>query len=220
MKYRASILDSHNMFSQLLSNYLEAVGSDVRIVEICRDAAALLSSVEHNNSQIAILELSVGGGNCTELISDLKQQKPALKLIILSAYRDSKLVRKAMLQGADAYLYKGNSLEEFEQCLEEVISGDTYLGAGVRTSPNAVASRGVVQVQSGLQDAFLLRQNLTKREKEVLQNIAQGKNSREIGKELYISYQTVGVHRKNIMKKLGVRSTLGLIKLALEKELV
>ena len=208
------------MFSQLLSTHLENGNTELRIVEICVDASALLTSVERNHSHVALLELSVGGRNCTELINDLKKVNSSIKVIILSAYRDPKLVRKAMLQGADAYIYKGNSIEELEQGIEEVIGGATFLGTGVRTSPRAYSLTDGGAVAHSTIDSFVLSQNLTKREKEVLGSIAQGKNSREIGNELFISHQTVGVHRKNIMKKLGVRSTLGLIKLALEKELV
>jgi len=65
-----------------------------------------------------------------------------------------------------------------------------------------------------------MRQGLTKREAEVLTHISEGKNSKTIAAELYISYQTVIVHKKNIMKKLGVRNTTSLIKIATEQELV
>ena len=68
--------------------------------------------------------------------------------------------------------------------------------------------------------AFTLKQKLTKREQEILELITQGKSNKHIGQELFISFQTVGVHRKNIMKKLGIRNTVSLIKFALENHLV
>jgi DNA-binding NarL/FixJ family response regulator len=66
----------------------------------------------------------------------------------------------------------------------------------------------------------VIKQKLTSREHEVLELITQAKNNKEIAKELFISDQTVGVHRKNIMRKLGVRNTINLIKFALENQLV
>ncbi|MEZ5048800.1 MAG: response regulator transcription factor [Saprospiraceae bacterium] len=79
---------------------------------------------------------------------------------------------------------------------------------------------GYFRSESKYEDKFQLRQKLTRREKEILSLITQAKSNKEIAKELFISYQTVGVHRKNIMRKLGVRSTVNLIRYAIDHDLV
>ena len=101
--------------------------------------------------------------------------------------------------------------------------GKTYLGKGVDLlnnkkeltlgKPNAVAG-------SVYGDKFIRRYNLTRREIEILKLISQALSNKEIGKELYISDQTVSVHRKNLMRKLGVTNTAGLIKLAYEHSII
>ena len=153
------------------------------------------------------------------MIQDIKENYPKTKIIILSAYQNPSFVRRVMVSGADAFLYKGNDLKELNLAVYELSKGRSYLGEGIRVSPEQGAADKPLAVRSS-NYSFSMRQGLTKREAEVLTHISEGKNSKTIAAELYISYQTVIVHKKNIMKKLGVRNTTSLIKIATEQELV
>ena len=95
----------------------------------------------------------------------------------------------------------------------------TYIAPGLHiTPPNGKRlSKGKKSIY---EDRFVIKQKLTPREQEVLELITEAKNNKEIAKELFISDQTVGVHRKNIMRKLGVKNTINLIKFAFENQLV
>ena len=100
---------------------------------------------------------------------------------------------------------------------------NTFLGEGLSVSPPANSFKKGFSLERKFgfyEDRFQIKQKLTKRESEILKLIIQAKNNKEIGDELYISDQTVGVHRKNIMRKLGVRSTMSLIKFAIENQIV
>jgi DNA-binding NarL/FixJ family response regulator len=126
-----------------------------------------------------------------------------------------------MINGADGYVAKKSTFRELIYALDEILEGNTYIGDGLRTSPAAFQKEEKpVRPKSEYNDTFTLKQKLTKREQEILELITQGKSNKHIGKELYISFQTVGVHRKNIMKKLGIRNTVSLIKFALDNHLV
>ncbi len=218
MKQRVSILDSHTMFLQSLAHYIDTKLYDLVVVKECSTADQLLQSVKEDQLDAIIMEININQRDGVELLEDIKNVDGNIKIVVLSAYLDPLLVRKAMLRGADSFLYKGNDIMELHTALYEVSKGLTYLGANVRITP---AAKKIYNSNGSLSgDAFVMKQKLTKREKEILSIITTGKNNREIGTELYISYQTVGVHRKNIMKKLGVRNTDSLIKLALDKELV
>jgi len=98
------------------------------------------------------------------------------------------------------------------------MSGNTFLATGLEITPkkNGMSSTA----PQPFEDRFLLRKKLTKREQEVLELITKALNNKEIASQLYISDQTVGVHRKNIMRKLGVRNTVNLIKFAIDHQLV
>jgi len=218
MNLKVAILDSHTMFTQIMAHYIHTL-SDMTVAIECKEASQLLDYLETNPIDLLFLELSISDKDGIDVISGLRRIYPKIKILVISKYRDSKFVRKAMILGADAYLYKGNDVSEIERAIASVMEGNTYLGPGVRTSPSSRLN-SLKENTKASEDAYVLKKRLTKREKEILSNIAKGKNNREIGKELFISFQTVGVHRKNIMKKLGVRNTTGLIKAVLEKQLV
>jgi len=217
MNLRISILDNHAMFAQTLAYYLEHELQRLQVISQCQDAVQLFDSITNDRIDLVLLELNIANRDGLDIIKDIKKDSHPPKIIVISAYRDPKFVRRAMIGGADGFLYKGNTLDELPHAITGVFKEQTYMGEGVRASPKSQLSDTAM---NQVTDTFVMRQRLTKRELEILENIAKGKNNREIGKELFISYQTVGVHRKNIMKKLGVRNTLSLVKLAYEKELV
>jgi DNA-binding NarL/FixJ family response regulator len=139
--------------------------------------------------------------------------------LVLTSYGDYKFVGAALKNGADGYILKSNEPDDLLFGIEDVMSGNTYLAPGLHiTPPNK--KRVSSLIKSGYEDRFVIKQKLTTREHEVLELITQAKNNKEIAKELFISDQTVGVHRKNIMRKLGVRNTINLIKFAMENQLV
>jgi len=224
MNLRAAILDSHTMFMEALSYYIKHNIPSVEVVGQYTNASSLYRTMDDEGVDIVIMELSVCERDGIEVIEDLKRDHADVKVVVISAFKEARTARRSMLSGADAFLYKGNQIQEVNKAIYEVTSGHTYLGQGVRVSPKVQSKRkGKVATHSTTtrrQDAYVMKQKLTKREKEILSNLARGKNSRQIGHDLFISHQTVGVHRKNIMRKLGVRSTANLVKLALEKELV
>jgi DNA-binding NarL/FixJ family response regulator len=132
-----------------------------------------------------------------------------------------------MKSGADGYILKKSSFNDLVKGIDEVLRGEAHLGKGLKLAPpkSLFKSESKKANQSHIivkkyEDKYQIRQKLTKRELEILSHIVQTKNNKDIGKELYISEQTVGVHKKNIMRKLNVRNTIALIKYAVEQNLV
>lgn len=223
MATRAIIADYQKMFSEGLQHILNnSKYPTIKIVGIAHSKDELISIMQFP-ADIIIMEIAIGDSEGLKLISELKRHQPSIKIIVLSAYGEPKLVKDAFLKGIDGYVLKSNSSIELLECVDEVLEGRTYVAEGVRITPesskavNAVAS---YKPQKSYEDRFLIRQKLTKREKEILTLIVQAKNNKEIARELYISDQTVSVHRKNIMKKLSVRNTVNLIKFAMDNRLV
>ncbi|MDF1699386.1 MAG: response regulator transcription factor [Saprospiraceae bacterium] len=221
METNIVVLDCQKMFVEGLDAYFSIHAKSFKITSQVCSAEDLKTTTEKDKFDILIMELNIPDHDGLSLIQDMRKEIPEIKILVLSSYTDSKLVRNAMINGADGYVAKKSTFRELLFGLEEIIEGHTYIGDGLRTSPAAYKKKeNPVEVKREYNDTFTLKQKLTKREQEILELITQGKSNKHIGKELYISFQTVGVHRKNIMKKLGIRNTVSLIKFALENHLV
>ena len=222
MAKRIVIADNQKMFTEGVEAILSQIKYPlIKIVGIAYSQEDLMQMLKYP-IDLLIIELAMIQDNDFGFIGELKKSSPNTRIIILSSYGDNQLVREVFMKGVDGYVLKSNHSLELIQCIERVLEGETYLAEGLRLSPEfGKTDAKVDEVQgSGLDDRFLLKQKLTKREMEVLGLIVQFKNNKIIGQELYISDQTVSAHRKRIMKKLGVNSTVNLIKFSLDHHLV
>jgi len=209
------------MFVEGIESYLLVNTKKFAIKGRVCTSEELQEAIQSINFDILITELNIPDQDGMEVIKNIREELPAIKILVLSSYTDFKLVKNAMVNGADGYISKASTLSELVYGLEEISEGNTYIGDGIRTSPAAFSkSKKCNDSVSNYEDTFTLKQKLTKREQEILELITQGKSNKIIGGELFISDQTVGVHRKNMMKKLNLRSTASLIKFALENHLV
>jgi DNA-binding NarL/FixJ family response regulator len=216
-------IDSQKMVVQGLISLLEDLKfPDIKISGVYDKAANFYNSFD-GKADLIVVDLNIADSDGIEFISKIKSQYKTVKIIVLSAYADYKFVKSSMTNGADGYILKTSDFSEFETCIIEVMNDKTFLGEGVYLSPPVSAFKNgfkIAEKQLKYEDRFQIKQRLTKREQEILRLITQTKSNDEIGTQLFISDQTVGVHRKNIMRKLGMRSTMTLIKYAIENELV
>jgi DNA-binding NarL/FixJ family response regulator len=182
-----------------------------------------LSAIMMNPIDLLILDPSMDATDGFNIIAECKRIQPSIKIVVISHFEDAQIVKTAFLKGANGYVLKTHHTIELIQCVDQVIEGFTYLGEGLRLTPayNKLPSEIDQNVLlKKFEDRFMLKQKLTKREREILTLIVQYKNNKMIAKELHISDQTASVHRKSIMKKFGVRSTSALIKFTLDHQLV
>ena len=218
------IADSQKMFvTGLISVLKKSTNPQINITDVAKDAAELKEILKTRKADLLLLELNLPDEDGLELLPELKVLQKDIKICVLTNYDQTKFVKEAFQKGADGYLAKFNDFEDFFKGIEEVMDGNTFLGNGLRITPanNGFGkSAKITRKPASYEDRFLIKQKLTSREHEVLELITQAKNNKEIAKELFISDQTVGVHRKNSMRKLGVRNTINLIKFAMEHQLV
>ncbi len=193
---------------------------NISIAGLARSAEDIFELVENQSVDIIFMELNLPDENGLSVIPRLRKQFPDLKICVMSSYTDFKFVKEALQNGADGYYSKLNSSDELSQCVLDLLEGKTFISKGLHITPPPRRLQNGNNGGHKIEDRFLIRQKLTKREHEVLGLIAKAMNNKEIAGELYISDQTVGVHRKNIMRKLGVRNTVNLIKFALDHQLV
>ena len=214
------LADAHKLFLEGFKELL--IHQDAHRLEILGTANStvdLISMLRNLTPDLLMMELNLKDDNGLAILPDLKKEFPDLKICIVSGYTDHKFVKEAFTKGADGYYSKYNDHEEIEDCITDVMAGRRFLATGLQITPKK-NSLTKAQMANRLEDKFLLQRKLTKREYEVLELITRAMNNKEIAEKLYISDQTVGVHRKNIMRKLGVRNTVNLIKFAIDNQLV
>lgn len=214
------LADIHQLFIEGIERVLEEIDyPKVEIVGRAYNAEELLADLKTTQVDLLFMELNFTDNDGLSMIKDLKSEYPTMRICVLSGYTDHKFVKEAFQNGADGYYSKFNSSEELTACINEIALGNTFLAPGINITPKKNGSNAFKNANY-LEDRFLLKKKLTKREQEVLELITKAMNNKEIAEKLYISDQTVGVHRKNIMRKLNVRNTVNLIKFAIDHQLV
>jgi len=220
--FKAVLADEHILFLEGIKKILHEIDQPrIEVIATVTTGKDLLEFIEREEADLLLFEVNFTDINYGELIRRIKKTKKTVKLFVLSAYGDIKLVKSCFEFGVDGFAIKSNSKENLQQGLLDVLQDKVFMGEGLFVSPqnNSIAEEKVKST-SVVHDRFLLRQKLTKRELEILELIISGQNNRQIAKDLFISDQTVGVHRKNIMKKLDVNSTPALIRFAIENKIV
>jgi DNA-binding NarL/FixJ family response regulator len=157
---------------------------------------------------LLILDINVKGKNSIEVIDDIKLLYPEIKILIFSSYNKPSIVRKAISKDIDGYLLKDTGEKELIEALSDIFGGSKFFGSGVPKLKIRYIDR-----HNELDDFFSKRIILSEREKEVVALLIEGLGTKEISERLFITMNTVQTHRKNIYKKMKVRSVAGLIKL-------
>jgi len=220
---RVVIADDHRLFVEGLSAIVGGMNGQFKLelAGVAFDGSSLLELLKNVKTDLVFLDLNMPGRDGLEMIPEVKTKYPDVMLIVISGYGDPKLVRQCFKNGIDAYLRKSSGLKDLHKAIVEVSNGRSYWGEDLRLTPaKDERKRKVVILDGNFDDKFVIKQNLTRREHEVLSLISQAKSNKIIASELFISPETVSVHRKNIMRKLGVNSTASLIKFAMDHNLI
>ena len=214
------LADIHQLFIEGIERVLEEIDyPKIEIVGRAYNAVDLQKDLTTMSIDLLFMELNFADDDGLTMIKTLKKNYPDMRICVLSGYTDHKFVKEAFQNGADGYYSKFNPSSELTACVNEVMLGNTFLASGIQITPKKNGTSNFTKVNY-LEDRFLLKKKLTRREQEVLELITKAMNNKEIAEKLYISDQTVGVHRKNIMRKLNVRNTVNLIKFAIDHQLV
>ena len=205
------IAEDHQIFAEGLKSVLEN-SRQFRIKVVAEETSGekLPEVVAASNPHVLLLDLNLSGEDGLLLLPRIKRENRGVRVIVLTMYDDPKIVAAAFKAGANGYVLKGYAIQDLFKAIESVMQGEEYIGQGVE-APTDRADMPNSLTAHQYADRFTKRYQLTKREIEVLKLITQALSNKEIARELYISDQTVSVHRKNIMRKLGVNNTAGLL---------
>ena len=220
---RTVIADDHQLFTEGLKNILRRTDKfEFQILGEAENGRDLLPILKRTYPDLLLLDLNMPEADGLDVLNSIRENYSDMKILALTMYDEAKLVESAFKAGVDGYTLKNSDPYELLNAIEEVLKGKTYIGVGVQLV--GARANGTTYMadkeRSKFEDKFIQKYNLTKREIEILKLISQAFSNKEIAQELFISDQTVSVHRKNIMRKLNVSNIAGLIKIAYDNSIV
>lgn len=205
------LADDHALVRAGIRALIENI-PNVQVVGEAGTGEEVIALVEKLRPTLVLMDITMPGINGIESTQRLLSQYPEVKVIILSMHLEHQYVLRVFQAGAKGYLLKGAREPELELAITSVARGETYL------SP-AVSKLLVEKVVHTSAESNLLDQ-LTQRQREILQLIAEGMTSKEIALKLGVSAKTVKTHRSDMMGQLGIHDIAGLVRFAFQVGLV
>ena len=215
-KIRIHLADDHQILIDGISTLLHTI-PHFEIVGSSLSGITLFDDVKANESDILILDINMPEKDGIEVIKEFSEKGFPCKVIILSSYDDLKLIKEVMKLGASGYLTKKCAGENIAEAIEAVSRGEEYFCQQVRQKIFNTATKDNPKLN---QYEPNLNSILTGRELEIIILIALEYSGKEISEQLFITTNTVETHRKNIMKKLDAKNTIGIVKYALKNNLI
>jgi two-component system, NarL family, response regulator NreC len=208
MAVRVLLADDHPIVLQGVRAVLER--EDFEIIGEASDGLEAVRLCERLHPEVAVLDVSMPLLNGIDAAHEIRKNHPHTKIVLLTMHTEDKFVLDSLRAGISGYVLKKRAPEELVYAIREVCKGEIFLSAGI--------CRTVVQ--AFINKTELASEPLSDRERQVLQLVAEGKTSKEIASILYLSPKTTEFHRSNIMEKLGIHGTAGLIRYAIRQGLV
>ncbi|HBF39540.1 MAG TPA: DNA-binding response regulator [Firmicutes bacterium] len=208
------IAEDHHLVRAGLKAFLQQE-ADVSIVGEASDGPETLEITERLKPDILILDIGMPKLNGIQILRKLTDSKLGTRVIILTMYSDTSFIKRSFQYGAKGYLLKNSVSEELILAVRAVYRGEIFLSSAI--SGFILDDFLNHQDKEDLVDAF---DSLSPREVEVLQLIAEGYSNSSIAQMLFISPKTVDKHRANLITKLNVHDTAGLIRVAIKNKLI
>ncbi len=214
MTTRIFLADDHVIFREGLRAQLDGV-EGMEVVGEAGDGRQAVKLAEKIKPDVIVLDISMPLLNGIESTRQIIKAVPKARVIILSMHKDRQYITEALKAGALGYIAKEESFDRLVAAIKTVLKGKIYL---CPDTENIVLNDFVRQLRS--ENSTTSSSPLTDREREVLQLIAEGKTGKDIAGILFVSSTTIDTHRRNIMRKLGIHTTAGLVKYAIQHKII
>jgi len=210
---RVILADDHTLVRAGIRTLLEKLPG-VEVVGEAVDGREALALVSLHLPDVVLMDISMAGLNGLEAAARMTKEFPAVRVLMLSMHNNEEYYLRALKAGAAGYLLKKAATAELATALQRVARGEIYLSQEIsRRLVKKFLLQGVTERKSPLEQ-------LTERQREILQLIAEGQNTKGIADILKVSPKTVEYHRMNLMKSLNVHDIPGLVRFALRVGLV
>ncbi|MCK5173358.1 MAG: response regulator transcription factor [Planctomycetes bacterium] len=212
MSIRIILADDHKIIRDGLRSLLEKE-DDIQIIAQADDGRKTIELVTELTPDVVIMDIGMPGLNGIEATRHIAHEFPKVKTIALSMHSDKRFVTEMLKAGASGYLLKNCAFEELATSIRTVVDGKTYLSPAITDIVVDNYIRSTPDTQPTVYST------LTNREREVLQLLAEGRTTKQIAIQLYVSTKTVETHRAKIMKKLDIDNMATLTKYAVREGL-
>lgn len=208
---RVLIIDDHAIVRRGMISLLRESFEDVEVGEAA-NAKDGISAVEESLWDLAVVDISMPGRSGLDLIQEMKRQKPALPILVMSSHSEKDYALRALKSGAAGYVAKQSAADVLVTACQRVLSGRRYI------SP-ALAEQ-LAGALAGGNSGATSHERLSNRELQVLQLIATGKTIKEISADLALSEKTIATYRSRIAEKMNLSSNVELTRYAMQHGLV
>lgn len=205
---RVLLADDHRLIREAFARLLEA---DCDVVGSVADGRELLAAARELSPDIVVLDIAMPLLNGLDAARLLKRDMPQVKVIFLTMSEDPDLAAEAFRLGASGFLLKTSAAVELLQAIREVAQGRSYI--------TPVATRGLIDAFTRQDAPAGKPAQLSVRQREVLQLLAEGHTMKEIARVLKITPRTVAFHKYSMMEQLGVKSSAELVQVAIKRHL-
>ncbi|MBC8234390.1 response regulator transcription factor [bacterium] len=212
MSLKILIADDHQIFRDGLRSLFDN-RPDMDVIAEAENGRTAVQMAKKLNPDVVIMDISMPDLNGIEATSRIVDQVPNAKIIALSAYSSSRFVVEILKSGASGYLPKDSAFEELLNAIDIVVANQKYLSPKITGS---ILNNYVLHNSTNSSSAFSI---LTARERETLQLVVEGKNTKQIASILHVSTKSIEMYRRNIMKKLDLHSIAELTRYAIKEGL-
>lgn len=202
------IVDDHPVVVEGLKSVIEK-NTEHCVVGVAYNAVEAVALLRETLVDVLLLDINLPDINGIELCKKVQKEFPAIRILGISTFSERSYISRMIQNGALGYLIKSASADEIAEAIASVMQGKLYMSLDMEhlLKPNTAIALNNIP-------------DLTKREKEVLQLIAEGMTNNQIAEKLFVSPSTVDTHRKNMIFKLGVNNTAALIRFAVENGMI
>jgi len=207
---RVFIADDHAIVREGLRRILAAAAS-IEVVGEGKDSREVLDAVRAGGFDVLLLDLQMPGRSGVDLIKQVRSERPALRILVLSMHDEQQYAERAIRAGAAGYLTKDTAAKQLVAAIDRVAAGGMYI-------TTAAAEALALRLQTPNED--LPHKRLTDREYEVLRLLAAGESVSGIAERLHLSVKTISTHKTHVLEKMRLGSLAELVRYAIEHDLL
>jgi len=205
------LVEDHTLVREGIRSLLDSI-KDVEVVGEAANGRDALRKTRQLAPEVVLMDISMPELNGMEATARLAKSCPDSKVLMLSMHNDEEYVAQSLRAGARGYLVKEAATRELEHAIQVLARGEVYFS-------NSISVSAVERLMADDSSGSILAQ-LTSRQREILQLIAEGCRTREIAERLSLSIKTVETHRTHLMERLGIWDVPGLVKFAIKAGLI
>jgi DNA-binding NarL/FixJ family response regulator len=214
---RVLLADDHTLVRAGIRSLLQKL-QDVEVVAEAENGREALSLIGEHQPDIALVDIAMSELNGLDVAERVKRNWPHVRVVMLSMHANEEYVLQALRAGAAGYLLKDSALEELGLAVKAVMRGETYLSPTISRHVVDDYLRRIEGIAKQEEKGPFVQ--LTTRQREILQLIAEGNTTKEIALKLSVSVKTVETHRARLMERLGIHDVAGLVRYAVRVGLV